>query len=708
MAGQASQTTDSDSGLRERVLGAGAAAADNFSKMAGRRWFALRSDQFEYVWLILLAAAVGAFGALGNLGFRYLIDFLSRIFRGVEWRALGIPKGEFFLLLIPVVLCSGGLVLAALEYLFPGEITGYGFPNFLAMVNLGRARMKARWIFLKALGAALSLGAGASVGREGPIAQIGGSIGSVIAQAARLTSERTKILVACGAGAGIATTFNAPIGGLLFAQEIVLLGETELTNLTLLIIATTTSVVTSGAILGSAALFVVQPFELRSYWELITYVLMGLAIGAVSAGYIRFFHAVAGWFRRMNLPVLVKLAIGLTIVGLIAIPLPQNLSDGYPVINQALAGQLSVPRMAALGAAKIAASSISLGCGAPGGVFGPVFFIGSMLGGSFRWVAASFFPHLTGPRGSYALIGLGAFLAGTTHAPLTAVFLLFEMTREFQVTVPALLTSILALVVARAIERESIDTYALALEGKTLDIGKERLVLTQIPVSAVMTQDPVALSGTDDVTTILRVSGETSQSTIPVVDSDNRLLGIVVHRDLLELLASGKEVGPLINAYDLCRRNPPAVTSDSSLDEALQRMQAEGVEELPVVDAADHRVLGLVSRGAIGLALSRTAISLGALATRDTGIFWSRDYRIVRIPVPPAADGMTVRALDPRARFGVNILAVQRAANPAVGFAPIDPDKPLAQGDLIVVAGRPASVRSFEDFLIEVGQHPTG
>ena len=656
----------------------------------------LRGDQFEYVSLIFLAILVGGLGALGNLGFRALIGLTSWIFRGIEWRTLGIPRGGAFLFFIPPILCTGGLALSALEYLFPGDVLGYGFPNFLATLHLGAARIKPRWIFLKAAGAALSLGAGASVGREGPIAQIAGSIGATIAQLVRLSAERSKVLVACGAGAGIATTFNAPIGGLLFAQEIVLLGETELANLTLLIIATTTGVIVSGVITGNEAVFQVQPFVLESYRELTTYALMGVAMGLLSVGYIRLFHATAVFFKHLKIPVFAKLLVGLSIVGLIAIVLPDNLSDGYPVINSSLAGRLPIEHMILLAMAKIFASCISLGCGAPGGVFGPIFFIGAMTGGSFRRLSTAMFPRLTGPRGSYALVGLGAFLAGTTHAPLTAVFLLFEMTREYQITIPALLSCILSLVMARSLEPESIDTYALAKEGKSLHIGKERRVLTEIPVSTVMSKQPVVLAHTDDIKEISRVSTETTQSIIPVTDREGKLLGIVIHRDVIELLASRDSLGALINAYDLARRHPPTVTPESNLDEALQHLQTEGIDELPVVDGSTHRLVGLISRQAIARAVSHATVSLDLLAARDSGISWSTDYQIARMRVPTTGEGETLRQLDPRARFGVSVLAIQTSSNSTSGFAPIDPDYVLKEGDLLVAAGRPASVRAFE------------
>ena len=195
---------------------------------------------------------------------------------------------------------SGGVAILLLNRIFPGDVLGYGFPNFLEMVNLGTAKVKRRWIFVKAAGASLSLGAGASVGREGPIAQIGGAIGSTIAQLRKLSPDRAKVLVAAGAGAGIATTFNAPIGGLMFAQEIVLLGHTEIANLTLLIIATFSAVITSRAIQGNAVVFLAPEFVLRSYWEMATYALMGALLGVLAAGYIRFFNATEAWFRRLD------------------------------------------------------------------------------------------------------------------------------------------------------------------------------------------------------------------------------------------------------------------------------------------------------------------------------------------------------------------------------------------------------------------------
>jgi CIC family chloride channel protein len=292
---------------------------------------------------------------------------------------------------------------------------------------------------------------------------------------------------------------------------------------------------------------------------------------------------------------------------------------------------------------------------------------------------------------------MGGFLAGVTHAPLTALFLLFEMTQlNPDIALPAMLTTITALIVARAIESESIDTYMLAREGKTLAIGRERLVLTQLPVASVMAKDAVTVRANATLAEVLRVAGNTSQATLPVVDNDGVLVGLIVTHDLLALLATGDNLGPLVNAYDLSRQNPPVVTPESSLDQAAQLMEYDALDELPAVDKpSGGHFLGLVTRPSIAQAFNRVTVSLSTLDTRDQNIFWATGYRVSRLIVPPASQGRTLRELDPRARFGVSVLAIQSGNDSGAGFQPIAPDRKLQPGDLLVAAGRPGDLRRF-------------
>jgi chloride channel protein, CIC family len=654
-------------------------------------------SQAEYLWLILLATAVGVLAAMGNLAFRELIRFFTYVFRIQEWDLLRIPRGMPFEFLIPVVLISGGILAVVLEALFRGEILGYGFPKFLETVNLGDARLSPRWIISKAVGPAISLGAGASVGREGPIAQLGGAIGSTIARVAHLSAERSKVLIACGAGAGIATTFNAPLGGLLFAQEIVLLGQTELGNLSLLVISASVGVVVSRAMLGDLAVLPAQRFVMETYAEISTYAVLGVVFGIVAALYVRFFNGTAAFFERLPIPRWARVVTGMLAVGLIAIPLWENLSDGYPIIDLALNGRLAPPRMAVLCSAKFVASSISLACGMPGGVFGPIFFIGAMAGGALRPLLGYLAPGVTGIRGSYALVGLGAFLAGTTHAPLTAIFLLTEMTGSYDATLAALISSIIALVVARSIEPESIDTYALARRGIHLEMDKDRLTAARISAAEVMNAKPVTLPAGAALEEIFRIADETAQEIIPVVGPEDRLVSVIAARDLVGLLLHVNDLKMVVNAADVGRSDFPTIAPEASLEEALHLIEDELTGELPVVDC-DHsdRLLGIITRHDIAQALTRATGSVVLLGRRDTNIYWSTGYRVTRIRLPPGAEGKTLRDLNPRARFGASILAIQSATDPLGGFELLEPDEKLHEGDIVIVAGRSVGLRALE------------
>jgi CIC family chloride channel protein len=653
------------------------------------------SSNAEYTALVLIAACIGVLGAAGSVVFQAAITTAARTF-GALAGALG-AWGSTAHFAPPIVLAAGGCALLFLERLFPGHALGYGFPRFLEMVHLEGARVKRRWMIVKTLGAAISLGAGASVGREGPIAQIGGSIGSFVAQLLGL-EQRLKLLVACGAAAGIATTFNAPIGSVMFAQEIVLQGKVELPHFSLIVISAATAVITSRALGGTETVFHAHVFELGGYQEILSYAVMGLLLGLLAAGYVRFFHGTLERVARLKVGIPVKLIGGLVLVGIVGVFLPQNLSDGYPVIQDALAGKLSLSLMLALAAAKIVTSSLSLGCGAPGGVFGPIFFIGAMSGGAFRSLSAAWFPDLTGPRGSYALVGLAAFLGACTHAPLTAVFLLFETTGSYEIALPALVTVVLAVMVASTIEPESIDTLSLARAGKSLEPPREQ-IMDLIPVASAFHEafEPIRADAT--LADVLKIMSGGTGTHFPVLDADQRLLGTLSLHDVRAVLLD-PEASAERTAAELCDRQVPTVTPETSLGQALGRMEEDNREELPVVAADDAaRVLGLLSRADVIRAYNRALVTMRTIpgtAGADELPQWSKDYRVVRLPVPVSWDGQTLRALDCRARFGISVLAVEPREKPGHTFEVPDPDRRLEAGDTLVLAGPAASVSSFE------------
>jgi CIC family chloride channel protein len=641
----------------------------------------------EYLAAIVLAAIVGVLGAVGNVVFRAVIAGAAWLFRS---HAEGLGRWG----IVPALL-AGGVVLLALDRIFPGEVLGYGFPRFLELLHLHGALVKRRWILVKTLGAGISLGAGAAVGREGPIAQIGGAIGAAVARLARFPTEQRKILVACGVAAGIATTFNAPLGALMFAHEIVLLGELHLANFSLIVIATTAAVVASRGLFANEAVFHVTPFVIESYWECVTYAVLGIVLGLLAVAYMRLFHSVARRARALPWPRPVVLLGGLALVGLLDVAVPRNISDGYPIVNEALAGSIPWPAMAALGLAKIAGSAVSLGCGAPGGVFGPIFFIGAMTGGAFRGLSALVFPHLTGPRGSYALVGLGAFLAATTHAPLTAIFLLFEMTQNYSVTVPALIAAGVALMVATRLEPESIDTLGLTAEGKSLHPSSERAMLEQLPIGDAYRRDVDAIPEAASFAEILGIVGGSRSGTFPVVDAGGALRGVLSSIALRTILLE-HDLDRVVIAADLADPNVPTLTPEDTLGAAFRLMEAEGLDDVPVVDPADRRrLLGMLSRGDLLAAYNRAVATIGALGTWLTtgGARRTERFRVAVLPVPPAWVGRSLREVDVRARYSVTVLAVERNGRGDGAYELPDPDRPLAATDRLVVAGTDDALR---------------
>jgi CIC family chloride channel protein len=650
---------------------------------------ALRRET-ERGWPVVVAIVIGILGALANLIFREVVAGSTWLFQSVLEAPLGRPG-------ILVGLLAGGVALLILDRLFPGEVLGYGFPRFLESLHTRGARVKRRWMIVKTLGAAISLGAGASVGREGPIAQVGGAVGSAVARLARVSIERRKVLIACGAAAAVATTFNAPLGALMFAHEIVLLGEVHLPNFVLVVISTTTAVVASRGIFGSPPVFNVPAFVMESYWECLSYGLLGVTLGVLGAAYTRIFHFTATYLRSFGLSRGVLLLAGLGAVGVIGMVAPHSISDGYEVINEALAGRLTWQLMAALVVAKIVASSLSLGCGAPGGVFGPILFIGAMAGGSFRALSEAWMPELTGPRGSYALVGLGAFLAATTHAPLTAIFLLFELTQSHEVAVPALIATIVGLMVSTRLEPESIDTLGLTAEGKSLHPPSDRELLERIPVETVYRRDVDAIPESCVLPDLLQRVRKSGSSTYPVIATDGSLAGVLSFSTLRALLLQ-EDVDGSRTAGDICDRSAVTLAPSDGLGAAFRRMEAEGLEAVPVVDAVSRRLLGTLSRADLIAAYNRTVATLGATPlpawlhagpTEELG-----EYHVMAVEVPPPWVGKRLDTLDARG-LGVAVLAVRARGigDSGARYETPDPEHELSAGDVLILAGTLEALR---------------
>jgi len=496
--------------------------------------------------------------------------------------------------LIPMV---GGLLLIPLALLFrKEEVYGYGFPEFLKTVALKGGIFKLRNLFIKGLAASITLGIGGSAGQEGPIAAIGGTIGSWVGQLLKVSTRQMKVLVACGVAAGIAATFNAPIAGVFFAFEIVMLGNYELSNFAPVVIASALGTVITRVLLGTEAAFTIPSYHVASFWEIPLYIILGVLSAIFGVYFIRLFYYIKDIFTKITFPSYMKPALGGLLVGIIGIGFPQVFGNGYDFAQQALFGEMSWKLLLGLFIFKMIATSITLGSGGAGGVFAPLIYIGVMMGGLYGYLVHTLFPTFTAPTQVYALVGMGSFLAAVTHAPLTGLFLLFELSGDYQVIIPGMIACIIGTVVAHILQPDSIDTVELTRQGINLEQGRDINVLRNIPVREVMIKEMEPIPEDLPLRQILMRAKESVQSYFPVISREGKLLGVMSLRDIRPLLME-EELMNLIIAKDIVDENYLYLTPEDNLDTAMKRFAQKDLGQLPVVDPQNpKKLIGMLKR----------------------------------------------------------------------------------------------------------------
>ena len=330
---------------------------------------------------------------------------------------------------------------------------------------------------MKSLASAISISTGGSVGREGPIVQIGSAIGSTLGQMLKVSQDRMRTLVGCGAAAGIAATFNAPIAGSMFALEVIL-GDFGLATFSPIVISSVVATAVSRAFLGDIPAFIVPVYELVSVWEFPIYMGLGLFCAVVGVTFTRVLYRVEDLFDDFKFPEYLKGIIGGSILGVTGLFFPEILGVGYGGIDLALMQKLAWWVLLLLIVIKILATSITIGSGGSGGIFAPSLFLGAMAGGFFGAVVHQWFPTVTASPGAYSIVGMGALVSATTHGPLSAMLILFEMTGNYKIILPLMLSCILATIFAGILKKDSIYTLKLARRGVNIREGKDCLLYT--------------------------------------------------------------------------------------------------------------------------------------------------------------------------------------------------------------------------------------
>lgn len=560
------------------------------------------------------ALAIGAGAGLGAVVFRWLIQTFTELFSGhADYSAAGhaanphVPGlGWWFVLLVPVI---GGLLYGPLVDRFAREARGHGVPEVMLAVAKRGGRIGPQVALVKSLASALCIGTGGSVGREGPIVQIGAALGSTLGRAARLPEGRLRVLVACGSAGGIAATFNAPLAGVFFAMELILRDFTAESFGAVVLASVTASVVGRG-VFGDSAFLHLPAFHVHHPAELVLYAALGLLAGAAGVVFTRVLYWIedfCDWAWRG--PEWLRPAVGGVLLGGLLLALPQMYGVGYPVLENAIDGRYVIGFLLVLLAGKIVATSLTIGIGGSGGVFAPSLFMGAMLGTAFGLVLHHLDPALAPDPGAYGLVGMGAVFAGSSRAPITAVVIMFELTGEYSIILPLMLAIVLATAISRMLTRDTIYTLKLRRRGIDLDAPEPHGPFTGRTVRTVMEPAPDTLPDTTSLTAAARALARSGHGALPVTGASGAYRGIVTARAVAEALDEDERPPATIAGLT---ELPGSVTADTPVADTLHLLIDAPGTGLPVLADDGQSLTGWVTHQAVLGVLPRERATTGA------------------------------------------------------------------------------------------------
>ena len=654
-----------------------------------------KNEFSEHIRLTLLAVLVGFAAGLASIIFKIMINLFQDLF----WKASSIisavsSQGWFLTILIPA---AGGLLIGPLIYYGAREAKGHGVPEIMEALIFRGGRIRTRVVAIKALASAVCIGSGGSVGREGPIVQISSSLASSVGRLFRIRERGMRTLVAAGAAAGIGGTFNAPIAGALFAAE-VLLGEFGVFSFSPIIIASVISTLTSRAISEDISAFTVPEYSLISVWEIAPYILLGILGGLVAILFIKALYFFEDKFEQIPLHPLLKPILGGLLIGTIGLGLPQIFGVGYDSIDACLQNQLGLWLALVLVFAKILSTSLTLGSGGSGGIFAPSLFLGAMTGNFIGSTFHHYFPSSISSPGAYSLVGMGAVVAAATHAPLTAIIIIFELTGDYKIILPLMLSSIVASFMTVGIHKESIYTMKLKRRGILFKEGRELNILRSLFVKNYISQDYHTFLNTENIGKIIDQAISRKYHSFQIVDSDKNYVGCfslnllktsVLQKDLLE---------SIIIAQDLA---VPDIDIDyfANLEQAMEIFGREDVAEISVLK--NKKIMGVIKRKdvieAYNHEISMKEAASGLVqklkfshVTKTTDI--GKGYQITEIDAPDSFWDKSLKELNLKALHRIDILLIKRKS-PLQTITLPSADEIIKKEDTLILVGHEDNIK---------------
>ncbi len=693
-----------------------------------KRYLAKMLDQLaprEGLILLVMAVVIGVSTGLAAVVFIRLIAFIQTFFYGGGEKIL--PElGRLWLILIPVI---GGLLVGPIIVKFAPEAKGHGVPEVMQALILRGGRIRPRVAIAKIITSALCIGTGGSAGREGPIVQVGSALGSSIGQWLHLSDARIKNLVACGAAAGIAATFNAPIAGVVFAIE-VLLSEIQVTVFGNVVVSAVAASIVSQIFLGARPAFEIPGYVMQSPWEILLYVILGLLAALVGILFIRMLYYTEDVFDRLAIPEWLKPATGALLLGILAfcypyvgtisyispndmalgLPISENyphiFGSGFLFLEEVLQGRVPFFLLFLLIFLKPLATSFTLGSGNSGGVFAPSLFTGAMLGGSFGYLAMHLFPNLNIEIGAYALVGMAAVFSAAARAPLTSMLIVFEMSNDYRLILPLMAAGMVASTFAQWLHSDSIYSLKLTKRGIRFEQGRDLDIMQTVQVEEVMNKAPVTVQQEQSVADLFAAFQETHLGGFPVMANETELYGMVTMQDMertiqeMERTLHRKEVNLKdLKVWDVATPDPVTVFPDEPIWSAIRKMAPRDLARLPVISRNNPKQLvGVISRSNIV-----RAYNVGLMRKQKDELAQDRSalrkvtgLEFTEIKVESNCSGTGKRLADISLPKNTNLVSILRYGTVIVP----DGNTKILPGDVITVLCFSDQIESVKKFFI--------
>ncbi len=559
---------------------------------------------------IFYSIVVGIIGGLGAVVFYVMLDYCKIMFSEVlgayippspageslDLANVGVRPYWWVLLLVPTL---GGLVSGLLVYTFAPEAEGHGTDALINSFHRLRGTIRKRIPVVKAIASAITIGSGGSAGREGPIAQIGAGFGSFLGTVLNLSARDRRILVLAGAAAGVGSIFKAPLGGALFATEVLYREpEFEFEAIMPCIISSIVAYSVFASFFGWSPIFATPKFVFNHPIELFLYGLFGIVCAVVGIGYIKVFYVLRDKSSAITIPPHLKPAIGGFLLGCMACFLPHVLGTGYGWVQLAIHGKLAIWLMFILALAKILATSLTIGTGGSGGVFAPSLTIGAMLGGAFGQLCHTIFPDIVTQPTAFVLVGMGGFFAGVAKVPIASLIMVCEMAGSYGLLAPLMLVSAIAFLFTGS-KRSLYENQVNARLDSPAHRGDFIIdVLENLSVKDALIHDKhvITIPESMPLKEIVSLVTNTTQSYFPIVNYKGTMVGIISMDDIRRILLDD-QIYDLVIAGDMAITDIITVTLDEDLNEVMRKFTIKNLDALPVVSHDDsHKLISMITR----------------------------------------------------------------------------------------------------------------